>query len=51
MRYGTERPNEPFVAGAVTSLGLNVSVFDGRTAIPGMTGGDFNILLEKVELI
>ena len=50
-RYGREMPNKPFVASAVTSLGFSASVFKGGKAIDGKTGGDFEMLIEGLELI
>jgi len=44
-------PDKPFVYSAVSSLGFNTSVFRDGKAIEGKTGGDFSMLIEKLELI
>ena len=51
MKYGSMKPNQPFIAKDVTGLGLMASVFAKMTAIPGKTGGEFTFILEKVELL
>ena len=43
--------DEEFVASEVTGLGFMASVYEGVEAIPGKTGGEFNMIVEKVELI
>merc|ERR1740139_220501 len=50
-RYGRMMRNNPFNYRAVNSIGFSASVFgNGGGAIRGMTGGNFSILIEKVEL-
>ena len=51
-RYGRMMRNNPFNYRSVNSIGFSASVFgNGGGAIRGMTGGNFSILIEKVELI
>ena len=51
MKYGSMKPDHPFVGKDINAIGLMASVFKGLEPIPGKTGGDFTFILEKVELI